>query len=52
MGFRKLKWVRRNIEQDICPLFNKEEGWSHIVRCDETKSWREDLVDKRFTGVG
>jgi hypothetical protein len=29
----------------------KEEGWSHILRCDETKIWREDLVDKRFTSV-
>jgi hypothetical protein len=32
-------------------LCNKEEGWSHILRCDETKSRREDLVDKRFTSV-
>jgi hypothetical protein len=36
MGIWKLKGVRRNIEQDICPLYNKE-GWSHILRCDETK---------------
>jgi hypothetical protein len=47
MGTWKLKGVRRNIEQGICPLCNKEECWSHhILRCDETKSWREDLVDK------
>jgi hypothetical protein len=32
-------------------LYSKEEGWSHIFRCDETKSWRNDLVDKRFTSV-
>jgi hypothetical protein len=32
-------------------MCSKEEGWSHIFRCDETKSWRNDLVDKRFTGV-
>jgi hypothetical protein len=44
MGIWKLKGVRKNIEQGICPLCNKE-GWSHILRCDETKSWREDLVD-------
>jgi hypothetical protein len=30
---------------------NKDEGWSHILRCDKTQSWREDLVDKRFTNV-
>jgi hypothetical protein len=47
----KLKGVRRNIEQGICPLCNKEGGRSHILRCDETKSWREDLVDRRFTSV-
>jgi hypothetical protein len=45
MGIWKLKSVRRNIEQGICPLCNKEEGWSQILRCDETKSWRKDLVD-------
>jgi hypothetical protein len=32
-------------------LCNKEEGWSHILRCYETKSWRKDLVDTRFTSV-
>jgi hypothetical protein len=51
MGIWKLKGVTRNIEQGIYLLCNKEEGWSHILRCDETKSWREDLVDKRFTCV-
>jgi hypothetical protein len=30
---------------------SKEEGCSHIFRCDETKSWSNDLVDKRFTSV-
>jgi hypothetical protein len=51
MGIWKLKGVRRNIEQRICPMCNKEGGWSHILTCDENKSWREDLVDKRFTSV-
>jgi hypothetical protein len=51
MGIWKLKGVRRNIEQGICPMYNKEEGWSHILRCGETKSWRNDLADKRFTSV-
>jgi hypothetical protein len=32
-------------------MCNKEEGWSHILRCDETKSWREDLGVKRFTSI-
>jgi hypothetical protein len=51
MGIWKLKGVRRNTEQGIYPLCNKEEGWSHILRCYETNTWREDLVDKRFTSV-
>jgi hypothetical protein len=27
-------------------MCNKEEGWSHILRCEETRSWREEFVDK------
>jgi hypothetical protein len=38
MGFWKLKVVRRNIEQGMCPMCNKEEGWSHILRCDKIKA--------------
>jgi hypothetical protein len=33
-------------------MCNKEEGWSHILRCEETRSWREEFVDKRFTSIG
>jgi hypothetical protein len=29
----------------------KEEGWSHILKCEETRSWREELIDKRFTSI-
>jgi hypothetical protein len=51
MGIWRLKGVRGNTEQGMCPMCNKEEGWSHILRCEETRSWREDLVDKRFTSI-
>jgi hypothetical protein len=51
MGIWKLKGVRGNTEQGMCPMCSKEEGWSHTFRRDETKSWRNDLVDKRFTSV-
>jgi hypothetical protein len=51
MSIWRLKGVRGNIEQGMCPMCNKEEGWSHILRCDETKSWREDLVDKMFSSI-
>jgi hypothetical protein len=50
-GYLETKAVRGNIEQGICPMCSKEEGWSHIFRCDETKSRRNDLVDQRFTSV-
>jgi hypothetical protein len=32
-------------------MCNEEEGWSHILRYEETGSWREELVDKRFTSI-
>jgi hypothetical protein len=51
MGIWRLRGVRGNTEQRMCPMCNKEEGWSHILRCEETRSWREELVDKRFTSM-
>jgi hypothetical protein len=51
MGIWRLKGVRGNIEQRMCPMCNKEEGWSHILRCEETRSWRQELVDKRFINI-
>jgi hypothetical protein len=50
MGIWRLKGVRGHTEQGICPMCNKE-GWSHILRCEKTRSWREELVDKRFTSI-
>jgi hypothetical protein len=32
-------------------MCNKEEGRSHILRCEEIRSWREEFVDKRFTNI-
>jgi hypothetical protein len=32
-------------------MCNNEEGWSHILRYAETRSWREELVDLRFTNT-
>jgi uncharacterized protein YprB with RNaseH-like and TPR domain len=51
MGIWRLKGVRGNTEQGMCPMCNKEEGWSHVLRYEETRSWREELVDKRFTRI-
>jgi predicted RNA-binding Zn-ribbon protein involved in translation (DUF1610 family) len=46
MGIWRLRGVRGNTEQEMCPMCNKEEGWSHILRCEETRNWGEELVDK------
>jgi hypothetical protein len=51
MGLWKLRGVRGNTEQGMCPVFSKEEGCSHILRCEETRSLREEFVDKRFTSI-
>jgi hypothetical protein len=51
MGIWRLKCVRGNTEQGMCLMCNKEEGWSHILRCAETRSWREELVDKGLTNI-
>jgi hypothetical protein len=51
-GIWRLKGIRGNTEHGMCPMCNKEEGWSHILRCGETRSWREELVDKRFASIG
>jgi hypothetical protein len=51
MGIWRLKGVRGNTEQGMFPVCIKEEGWSHILKCEQTRSWREELVDKRFTSI-
>jgi hypothetical protein len=32
----------------VCPTCSKQEDWSHILRCEETKIWRDEILDKRF----
>jgi hypothetical protein len=39
----------QNREYALCVV--KKKVGSHIFRCDETKSWRNDLDDKSFTSV-
>jgi hypothetical protein len=51
MGIWRLKGVRGSTEQGMCPMCNKEEYWSHILRCAKTGSWREELVGKQFTNI-
>jgi hypothetical protein len=35
----------------MCPVCNREESWSHILGRAETRNWRDELVDKRFTSI-
>jgi hypothetical protein len=42
MGIWKLKGVRGITEQGMCPVCNKE-GWSRILRCEETKVGERSL---------
>jgi hypothetical protein len=51
MGIWRLKCDRRNTNQRMCPMCSKEEGWSHILKCEGTRSWREELVEERFTSI-
>jgi hypothetical protein len=32
------------------PIWTKEERCNHILRCEETRGCRDELVDKRLTG--
>jgi hypothetical protein len=40
--------VRKNNEQGLCPICDKEKSWSHILRCEGIKIWRDQVLDKRF----
>jgi hypothetical protein len=51
MGIGRLKGIRKNVEIGICPIHRKEEELSHILRCDGTKMWREDILDKKFWNI-
>jgi hypothetical protein len=43
----RLKRVRGNIEQGICPICIKGD-WNNIFSCAGTKICRDEIVDKRF----
>jgi hypothetical protein len=51
MGIWRLKGIRKNVEIGICPICREEEELSHILRCDGTKMWREEILDKRFWNI-
>jgi hypothetical protein len=47
----RLKGVRRNSEWGFSSICSKEEEWSHILRCERTKIWRDEILDKRFNHI-
>jgi hypothetical protein len=51
VGVRKLKGIRRNDGKGISPICNKERNRSHIPRCEGTKIWRDQTLDKRFRNI-
>jgi hypothetical protein len=51
MGIWRLKEIRKIVEIGICPICRKEEELSHILRCDGTKTWREEILDKIFWNI-
>jgi hypothetical protein len=51
MGIWRLKGIRNNVEIGICPIRRKEEELSHMLICDGTKMWREEILDERFWNI-
>jgi hypothetical protein len=41
-----LKEMRGNSDRGICPICKKEEGWSHILRCEGTLNQKNELLEK------
>jgi hypothetical protein len=50
-GILEIEGIRKNVKIGICPICRKEEELSHILRCDGTKMWREEILDKRFWNI-
>lgn len=50
-----MEWMLSNWQEIGClkcpEICNKKDGWSHILKSEEIRIWREKLVDKRFTNT-
>jgi hypothetical protein len=51
MDIWRLKGIRKMQKLEFAPICRKEEESSHILRCDGTKMWREEILDKRFWNI-
>jgi hypothetical protein len=43
-----LEGVRRKNERGICPICSKEENQSHILRCEGTLIWGDQILNKDY----
>jgi hypothetical protein len=50
-GHLKIKEVRGNTEQGTC-VCDKEEGWSHMMGCEETEGALGSYCAKDLKGIG
>jgi hypothetical protein len=46
-----LMGVRRNNEPGIFVIYRKEEYLSHLLICEGTKMWRDEILDRRFKNI-
>jgi hypothetical protein len=51
MEDRRLKEASRNSVQGIWPIGCKEEDWSHILRCERTKIWWDQILGNHFKNI-
>jgi hypothetical protein len=51
-GIWKLRGIRRGFERGRCPLCFGEEDAKHILlKCSETKMWREECVNRKWMNI-
>jgi hypothetical protein len=39
------------MNRGICPICIVEEDWTHILKCEGTNVWRDDVSKKRFSNI-
>jgi hypothetical protein len=51
MSIWRLKGMRGNFDKGVCPVCRKEEGGSHILKCEGTRVWRDRWLERKFTSL-
>jgi hypothetical protein len=47
-GIWKLRGMRKGFEKGRCPLCSEEEDPIHILKCSETRKWREQFLSRKW----